>query len=474
MKKILGSFILLTQLLFASISINLNKSEIEAGDSVIFTISYSGSENIEFPIIDNIEGFRVQSGAKSERMQVINGQVSRAVSQSYIFSPSRSLKIPKFKIIVNGVTYETEELDLIVKKVANSEFEYTITSSKSSGYIGEPIEISLELKRKKGIDISDYRFSNFDFRDFYFREIEQDVSYESGDYIVLKKRLLLFPKRAGELKIEPLSANLAVIRESVDYFGFRIRQPQWKSIYSNELTFTISEAPTKLVGKFKIEAKVDKDKIYSNEPVNLEVIISGAGNLDDIPEINLNIGGLNIYGDKAVKDYKFLNGEYVGKYSKKFAIISNGDSFTIPKIKLEYFDIIEKKSKSIITDEIFIEVVKKVDKKELVVVEGEEKSSNLINNQILILLFLAGFIVGFLIATLIFKVKFKRKKEKPQNEKELLFELLKYSKDDRAFEYIKELENSIYRNGASKYSLKDIKKFIKELEHEKNSNNSNI
>ena len=125
------------------------------------------------------------------------------------------------------------------------------------------------------------------------------------------KKYLLFPQRTGKIKVDPfeivvLSQMRSVRSQSIfdDFFG--TYQTVRKKLISKPVTLNVKELPSNApasfsgaVGKFSFDAKLDKQKIKTNEAVTLQVRISGSGNIKliETPKIKFP-GGFEIFDPK--------------------------------------------------------------------------------------------------------------------------------------------------------------------------------
>lgn len=483
MLKIIGSLIFINILVFARIDATLSKQNITLGESVHFTIT-TESENTEFPEIENINGFNIESTSNSNSISIINGQKSIKISKTYLFTPTKSIVIPSFDIKVNDKVEKTPMLNLNVSKQAiqDANFLLEIKADKRKAFVGEAINLTVLFKRKADKQIVDLVFDIKNFPDFWSKQADKEQTYKEDEFIVHQLEYILFPQKDGNISINPLRIKVATAVRGRDMFGFPTKVPKWQSVFSNEMAFNIEKLPNnlKLIGDFKLEASVDKTAIKENEAVNLTLKISGSGNLDDLEKFKLDIENSTIYDDKAEKIFKVNNEKYEGEYIQKFAIISDKD-FKIPSFSLNYLDQKSKTEKIISSEEIFIKVDKEtkevaklekslpkkdtevIQKDEVTKTTTEESNTKETENSSLekFLYLLVGLIIG------IISVNYKRvplnlsRVNFVQNDRDLLkLLMLLSSKSVRAGEILKDLEANIYQGENNKIDKKEIKKLL--------------
>jgi hypothetical protein len=289
----------------------------------------------------------------------------------------------------------------------------------------------------------------------------------------------MFALKEGSQKIEALGINAQVMDNS-SYSVFSSTRN--KKIYSNELNFNIKNLPanTNLIGNFEISASVDKQIVKKGEAVSFKLNIIGSGNIDDIPDIKIPIDDVTIYENKPLVKTQILNNEYKGEWEKVYSIIANR-SFTIPSIKLDYFDKNLSKVISKQTNSFNIEVLDEEIKKEVLLEKAtekilpEEKPKEIIkvveqtSTLDRIIFFFLGIAFSILIISLYFYVitsKRKKQEDKPLVKKvkesktkdELLKILAVYLKIDVKLDaYIFELEKTKDIDSLKKEIIKTLK-----------------
>jgi hypothetical protein len=104
MRQNLGKIIVLFLLsinLVAGVKVTLNPPAIYKGERVVFTITADG-EDVVFPEIDEVGGYHIEGTSSSQSTTVINGAVTRSISKSYQFSPTKPVTIPPVEVKVDG------------------------------------------------------------------------------------------------------------------------------------------------------------------------------------------------------------------------------------------------------------------------------------------------------------------------------------------------------------------------------------
>ena len=481
--KFIGLFFLFVSPLFGNVKLYFSSNTIVKNEAFVFVLEAYGND-ITFPNISLIDGQSVQEIASSSATNIINGKVTKKIKKTYSFYPTKDFILPSFETLIDGKNYKTNEEKITIQKALKTQsniFDFNIKTNNSDLYIGENFILTMVFKYKKDVDILDLTFDQPNFENFWYKQIDNSKKYEDGDFTVFEIKFLMFALKKGIQKIEPLGIN-AQIMDNNSYSVFSSTRN--KKIYSNELEFDIKSLPDNinLIGNFDISASVDKLIVKKGEAVSFKLNIKGKGNIDDLSDIKLPIDDVTIYENKPLVRTQTSNNEYSGEWEKVYSIIAN-KSFTIPSIKIDYFDKNLSKTISKQTDIFNIEVLDEEIKKEVVLEKAEnivlpietpketikvvEKTSTLDR----IIFFFLGVVFSLLIISLYYYVitsRREKQEDKPlvkkvkesKTKEELLKILAVYLKIDAKLDLlIFELEKTQDINSLKK----EIIKILKEL-----------
>ena len=463
-----------------------SQSKFYTGEAVVFTFEANGS-NIKFPLIDKIDGFPVTKNGSSSSLSIINGQRTQKLLQQYKFFPNKTITIPSFKIVIDGIDFYTKEkviTSVKVKKTHSDFLDYEISVSSNELYVGEQTIFTLKFKYRRDLQIVNLRYTPPIFDGFWSKQMGESKKYEEGLFVVQELKYVLFPQKSGKINIPALKMNISLVDSQSSNVSFFGPPTKAESVYSNELNFDIKKLPKNvfLIGDFTISNQIDKQTLNAGEVLNYEIEIAGRGNIDDIPELQLDIPNATIYANKATKTYDMINNKYGGTYKKTFSIVAN-ENLIIPPVLLNYFDKKQNKTIQLKTKQYNIKVknnnvnsdVLQLDKEKVLSAQTVEKKIEVVyttDNQ-KSLYFFFGFLFSSLIIVLIYYViKFKEQtshietsleKEIKQTQgiNDLLNSLLSYINID------KDLDKMIFilesnKNLNFKQTKKDILKIIKD------------
>jgi hypothetical protein len=198
------------------------------------------------------------------------------------------------------------------------------------------------------VDLSPPEFPNF-----WIKKLGDVQKRYEGEDVVETQRYLLFPQKAGDFKLGPLTARIArrvrvkpPIKDPFfddDFFNGFFARLQWTRIASNTLSLHVDPLPgnVELYGTFTIRATADKTVVDADQPVRVTIEIEGEGNVDDIEKFDPHIPDTVVYSDDPVVKERMKDGKYGGTFRQTITIVSDHD-FTVPSFTLRYYDSIRK------------------------------------------------------------------------------------------------------------------------------------
>jgi hypothetical protein len=492
-----------------SVKAELDRPLIYKGDSAILTIKAEG-EDIIFPPLNEISGYKVLGTAKSQSITSINGKTSKTVSQSYTFSPTKSIDIPSFKVKVDGKILSTNPVHLEVStpKAASKDapVQLEMRVEKSELYVGEPVRLNLIFKKSPNADYDKIELAEPDLKAFWAKKLPDSAPQSKDGYIIQTYSYLLFPQQAGEFTIPATFAKLGKAQQKRRrsmfndpffddpfFSAFGGRALKWQKLFSNEVNLHVKPLPENLeiYGDFRIKALVDKKEVAANKPLNLTIMIEGEGNIDDIKKFDIDIPDAVIYADEPIIKASTGSGTYQGVFSQKIAIIADRN-YTIPSISFRYFDKNSNAVKTVTTEPIDIVVkggakvaaIQKVESAPAVLQKDTPKptitkqttqtgSKEHKNEKYLYLLL--GLVLGAILSYVAFtfggKKRLKKstsiikKIERAKDDKALFELLLPYAHQDSAIkEALNKLEKNLYQQGNEKIDKEEILAYFDALE----------
>jgi hypothetical protein len=314
--------------------------------------------------------------------------------------------IPGATITVNGKKYKSNALTIKVVKgqtaaaqqqqvqsgatvatLGSKDVFLKATVSKNNPVEGEQVIVSYKIYTR--VPIPEYAVTKLPSSVGFWAQDLLDPNYKPKQYaeringqqyaVGEIKKEALFPQKAGKLIIQPIEvdiiAQLAVKQAKKkrtsdplgndpffdSFFNDVFSGPQVeqvkRSLISNSLTINVQPLPnaknesgkpadfTGAVGQFNLSTKVDKTAVKADEPITLNITISGKGNIKLIenPKIVFPTD-FEVYDPKVSDNVSSVSGIITGTKSFEYILIPrNPGKFTIKPISFTYFDLEQRR-----------------------------------------------------------------------------------------------------------------------------------
>jgi BatD DUF11 like domain len=423
-KYFILSFLLLSaNLLFADgIKFTASASKTEVGTGEQFEITFSVNGNGDDFRPPNITDFQILSGPNvSTSMESFNGNTTVSTSYSYILM---AVKVGEFiigpaTIVVNGRRLSTLPFKIKVVKGRpvpqnnaqqnnpNNNIPPLNTSDlskllfiravvdKNNVYDGQQITVSYRLYTRVGIDDSQPDKLP-DLNGFWSEDVKrpQQVQWSTETYkgqqyrVADIKQSILFPERDGNLTIDPLSMVFIVQRPVVSrdpmdrFFGGSYQQVKYKA-QSVPVTIHVKPLPEEgkpvgfagAVGKFTIDAGIDKTEVKTNDAINYKVKITGSGNIKLFKPLMVEFPiDFEKYDpkvtDTVTEDINGVSGSRIYNY---LLIPRHQGDYTIEPLKFSYFNPNTGKYITLESQPFHVKVNKGAAESNVTAFSGEEK-----------------------------------------------------------------------------------------------------
>ena len=340
----------------------------------------------------SFEGFRIIAGPSQQVSQSwVNGRSSFEKAYSYFLMPNQkgTLVIKSAAIEYNGQIYRTAPIKINVTaaqeqprdpndtQITADENLYLVAEvSKDNIYVNEPTTVVYKLYFAN-IGISNFRdLGKPKYNDFWSQNIEiKQLVAEEGlfkgqnyRYVVLKK-VVLYPQKAGKLKLEPLSLDIDVQLPSNrrDMFGRMLLTETSKRVSAGSKTITVKPLPeagkpdnfSGAVGNFDFKVTPSKNNLKNGESLDLVVSVTGKGNLKlfSLPKPEVP-NALEMYDAVHSEDISTPLSGMAGKASDSYTIVPQyKGNYPVKPMQFSYFDLGSGTYKTITSPEIMINVL---------------------------------------------------------------------------------------------------------------------
>ncbi|MES2592295.1 MAG: BatD family protein [Bacteroidota bacterium] len=390
MKKIISILIFIVTLVNVSFAQKLtaqaSKSRVAVGESfqISFSLNSSGS-NFKAPALNE---FDVYSGPnQSTSMSYINGSMSQSITLSYIVAAKKEgkLTIGAASVNVNGTAIQSAPFTIeVVKSNASAQnqgnnnqgaqapsaptenlsdnlFVKTIVS-KTKAYQGEQITVTHKVYTRYQLrGFQDIKFP--DYTGFWTQDVvnsqQIQVTNESIDGVTYQvgelKRTYLFAQRSGKLEIEPMVIECVVRKQSnkrprdifEQFFGGGYEDATY-SVKSKAAVIEIMPLPetnkpsgfSGAVGDYAFKAQISKEKVKTNDAVNLVITLSGKGNIKLVDPLKVEFPeDFETYDPKIKENITAGATGVSGSKAFDYLIIPRHEGdYKIDQINFSYFD----------------------------------------------------------------------------------------------------------------------------------------
>ena len=382
-----------------------SKTKVVTGEQFQITFSINTSASAFTP--PAINDFRVLGGPnQSTSMQWINGNMSHSITYSYVLLAVKEGKytIKPARIKVGSEILESAEITIEVVKgnpvpqqsqpqtsqnpqqgaseeIGDNLF-LKVSVDKTKAYLGEQITATYKIYTRVNIVNNGVNklpaLNGFWSQDIdnqgknaqLYTEVVDGVAFNVADL----KKTILFPQRTGTLEIDPLALECVVRTRSTkrsqsifDQFFGTYEDLQYivksKPVKIQVLPLPLQGKPDSFagaVGKFSMEATLDKSKVKAHEAINLNITISGKGNLKLIetpkPVIPSDIESYDPkINDKISTTASGVSGSKTYEY---LLIPRHAGNFKIEPVEFSFFDPSTKSYRTLTTGAFEIEVEK--------------------------------------------------------------------------------------------------------------------
>ena len=369
--------------------VSKNKLGVNQRLRIEFSIDKQGGDNFSPPKFTN---FKVVGGpSQSVSQSWINGKVTFSQSYTYIIQPKRkgAFSIASASIKIGGKFIKSEPVKVIVldaieipknpndpNYVAQQNIHLVAEISKANPYVGEGIYVEYRLYVSENVSVYDTsiseapKYNGFWNQDIKVNDFPVKMGKYNGEnyrYIVLQKALLI-PTKTGKLSIDPMRMDIVIGVPSgrEDFFGNAITKNVRREFASTKKIIRPKALPLEgkpanfagAVGDFNFSVALSKDILKANETSQVQVKISGKGNLKlfELPTVETP-AELEMYQPERKERVRVNASGISGAVTDTYTVVPlYKGKYKIPSISFSYFNPKEKKYQTIATEDFFVDV----------------------------------------------------------------------------------------------------------------------
>ena len=382
---------------------SVNETTVTDNERIQVSFTFAGSNINDLSEFSppSFNNFLILSGpSQSTSIQIINGARSASLTYSFIIQ-ARSVgtfTIRSASIVQGGTTYKTKPIKITIvkgkdnpqQKKNDSQISYDeiaknlfirATVDKTKAYKGEQITVVYKLYTRLSIAAQMSINKLPQYQGFWAEELETPGNITFKTEVIngkqfrvgVLKRVALFPTQSGTLEVTPFELTVPIQiqkqrNKSIwdDFFGDPFGRSETIDFDAKSNLVKINVLPLPkgkpdsfngAVGDFSLKAELSSTTTKSNEPLTLNVSVSGSGNIKllDLPEINFP-NGFEKYEPKIkekINRNRKINGSKTGEYLFVPRIVGLRE---IPPIEFSYFNPSKKKYITISSEPFKIDI----------------------------------------------------------------------------------------------------------------------
>lgn len=401
--KILLALLLFTFLSFSQVKLEVKAEKTNLKIGEVIQVTYIFNEEGTNFTPPNFNGFNKGGSYVSSNEEYSNGIYVIQQVYTYVIQAAKAgkLVISPATIKFNGKTFASKSVAVSVSNEkaadaiqrnqnstnvpkpasvnksisgANNLLFIDVEVSKTNAFVNEPVEVNYRIYLAPNLEIElnknmVTKFNNFwsqteEVQGGWERKVVNNRVYKSKIF----KKAILYPQKIGKLEITPitLDLNISYPTGDFDFFGDPEFDVARREIVSNSKYLQVLPLPEKgkpdnfsgAVGSFAFKANVTKNELKSGESLQLDLIVSGKGNLKlfEIPKPNLP-SNFEIYEPKhqefVNENINGISGKIVDSYT---IIPQEKGNFKIKSQNFSFFDITSKTYKTISSEAINLDV----------------------------------------------------------------------------------------------------------------------
>ncbi len=380
-----------------SISASVDKTQAALNDSIRVLVTVSGnSANPPSPQMPDLSAFTVYSSGRAQNISFVNGQISSSVNYTYLISPKGLGKfvIGPFSVTMDGKTVQSSPVQIEIVNAGqaaapgnsgappsqiNAQAPGAFVSmalDKSKAYVNEQVILTFRFYHRIQL-ISNPTYQPPETTGFLLEDLPPPRNFvesaKGAQYRVTEIKTALFPTQAGSLTLSPASLKIQV----QDFGGDSASKDFFEQFFrGGGREYLLKTDPAKLsvillptagkpqdfsggVGEFGVALELDKTKVAVGEPFTLTLTVNGKGNIKSLgdpayPEFS----GFRKYDTASSLNIEKSQGRVEGSKVYKIVLVPQTSGIQkIPPIRFSYFHLPSKTYKTIITQNVSVEVI---------------------------------------------------------------------------------------------------------------------
>jgi len=328
-----------------------------------FTLTVAADSRVsskpDFSSLQN--DFEILSNNESQYTSISNNGTEFKKVWQLTLAPKRvgSLLIPSFT--VDKTVSDAIEIKVSKQNPTQSSEDESVRVamevSKQTVFVQEQIHVKIQIVSK--VNLSQTQMQPLEIKNAIVIPLEdkpkQFISVINGrQHLIEEQNFAIFPQESGELVIPSLIYSVVPSERDMWSDPFSRSRSNILRLPTEEQRITVKPVPTEAAGKPWLPANnlsinetwsVSLDHLKMGEPVTRTITITADGLTGGqiLPLPNAPIDGLTFYPDQPQNNDKKTTTGVEGTRVETTAIIPNrGGEFTLPEVKVEWWDIDEQ------------------------------------------------------------------------------------------------------------------------------------
>ncbi len=346
------SVLLISVQSFAAVVTRVDRADIELNES--FTLEVITDANIDLqPDISVLEqDFYIGQGSQLSNTTIVNGQIRRSKTWTYVLMPKSA-----GKITIPPVSVGTEQSDPLLITVNEPSYappgvaEVFLTSEVdfNETYVQAQVLLTIKIYRSVATRQPALRDPTVTGVEVLSETAGDDRSYEAvidgTAYNVVERVYALYPQESGSIEISPARFEARVLRNG-RITGRKVFESEPQVITVQPIPPRPAEFPDAIwLPARDLQLSEDwsrePDGVKAGEPVTRHVTISALGQLEtQIPALDTPAAaGVNVYPDKPELSRRVESGGIRGVRKDQYAMIGvTSGVVTLPALEVPWWN----------------------------------------------------------------------------------------------------------------------------------------
>jgi hypothetical protein len=353
----------LSNQVFAAVNVTIDRNLVRLNESFQLVFEADSSPD-QAPDFSGLEAyFMILNQSQSNNITIINGEYRRNNKWVLQVMPKQT-----GDFVIPAISFDSEKtkpFQISVKPVSQAgvggqdELIFDLEVDKSTVYVQGQVLVTLRLmvdRNISGYQMSDLTIKNMDVVIEALGEVKQyQTRLGDKDYIVLEKKMALFPQQSGSLEIEPVIAEVQITKRSLSLFGAtpnggNIRRIGSKGLSIEVLTIANESSAKQWLPSTQLslteEWASDIKTLIVGEPVTrtITLVVEGLTSAQ-LPELKQpQVDGIKRYPDKPLLQDKKTDVGIVGIRQQKIALIpTEAGIYTLPAVTIDWWNVVTGK-----------------------------------------------------------------------------------------------------------------------------------